>query len=586
MRVRRLHGASARATKKRLYRLCLLLVLALYLYLVFRAKPPRSSSSAASLDSSLPKASPIVPPPTPPPLLVQSPVLRAPPQRASTAPSLAIQTPRRPETILNETAPEPADYLAQVRAEVTKASRLLVKASLQLMARPGHRRRMLDLIGCSRPLASVEEQRQVLAKLPVPFAQPPDQSRQDYDAAPIRTRTLPASPCPVPCRRCSQAAELVVGAIDFPKIRTARAADCDTLDERLTMENYPTRLQFDTFHVRPATPDEVVLGSTRLESDVPLPYFSWHDFGIMEPPLAAKPELAAAFISNCNFPLRNQCLKNLVELTHGRVKSYGNCEHTHDESGPKKSPAAKLQALRQNKFALAFENSETKDYVSEKFWQALVAGSVPVVIGAPNIKFYAPDTTPFPYESRALLNLPDFGYDSAALARRVAELDAREEEYQSYLAWKREGYSDDFKALADLTATHSSCRVCILVADRRRRALGPNAYDLRVLDRRSAGGGAEFVVYVRERGQYAFSVLEFERVPEMHQLVDRVLDAVRPSEKKLWVNNDLRPGADAEPAPPPRVYGLFTLYPRIPVLCSLDVQALPRRGAELEVVFV
>ena len=50
----------------------------------------------------------------------------------------------------------------------------------------------------------------------------------------------------------------------------------------------------------------------------------------------------------------------------------------------------KIQALKCYKFSLAFENSNEEDFVTEKFFQSLVAGSVPVVIGALNIQDFAP----------------------------------------------------------------------------------------------------------------------------------------------------------------------------------------------------
>lgn len=46
--------------------------------------------------------------------------------------------------------------------------------------------------------------------------------------------------------------------------------------------------------------------------------------------------------------------------------------------------------MRRAKFTMAFENSASKDYVTEKFFQPILDGSVPVTYGAPNIADYAP----------------------------------------------------------------------------------------------------------------------------------------------------------------------------------------------------
>ena len=42
------------------------------------------------------------------------------------------------------------------------------------------------------------------------------------------------------------------------------------------------------------------------------------------------------------------------------------------------------------KFTLAFENSLCRDYVTEKFFEPLTWGSVPVYLGAPNVDEFAP----------------------------------------------------------------------------------------------------------------------------------------------------------------------------------------------------
>ena len=51
---------------------------------------------------------------------------------------------------------------------------------------------------------------------------------------------------------------------------------------------------------------------------------------------------------------------------------------------------SKIDALRPYKFCVAMENSEDDHYVSEKVYDALVAGCVPIYFGAPNILDYVP----------------------------------------------------------------------------------------------------------------------------------------------------------------------------------------------------
>lgn len=50
----------------------------------------------------------------------------------------------------------------------------------------------------------------------------------------------------------------------------------------------------------------------------------------------------------------------------------------------------KIAFLRQAKFGLAYENTQAPDYVSEKIYDVMTAGTVPVYLGAPNIEEYVP----------------------------------------------------------------------------------------------------------------------------------------------------------------------------------------------------
>ncbi|KAH9262741.1 hypothetical protein BASA82_000232 [Batrachochytrium salamandrivorans] len=113
------------------------------------------------------------------------------------------------------------------------------------------------------------------------------------------------------------------------------------------------------------------------------------------------------------------------------------------------------------------KNSERVDYVTEKLYGPLAVGSVPVYLGAHNVKFFAPDTTPYPYESQAMISTRDFSDDAAVIAQVLTHLANTPELYAQLLAWKRRGLSDDFKALASLSNTHSSCRACVYAGRRK-----------------------------------------------------------------------------------------------------------------------
>ncbi|KAG8368377.1 hypothetical protein BUALT_Bualt15G0039200 [Buddleja alternifolia] len=232
-----------------------------------------------------------------------------------------------------------------------------------------------------------------------------------------------------------------------------------------------------------------VVMTTSLSSDVPVGYFSWAEYDIMAP-VQRKTEsaLAAAFISNCG--ARNFRLQALVALenTSIRIDSYGSCHHNHDER------VDKVEALKKYKFSLAFENSNEEDYVTEKFFQSLVAGSVPVVVGAPNIQDFAPSPG-------SVLHIKEVK-DVDAVAKKMKYLAENPSAYNESLRWKFEGPSDSFKALVDMSAVHSSCRLCIYLATKiqDKDEKGPE-FQKRPC-KCTNGSKTLYHLYARERGRF------------------------------------------------------------------------------------
>ncbi|KAA8545873.1 hypothetical protein F0562_020676 [Nyssa sinensis] len=232
-----------------------------------------------------------------------------------------------------------------------------------------------------------------------------------------------------------------------------------------------------------------IVMTTSLSSDVPVGYFSWAEYDIMAP-LQPKTEraLAAAFISNCG--ARNFRLQSLEALEKAKIKidSYGSCHRNRD------GEVDKLETLKRYKFSLAFENSNEEDYVTEKFFQSLVAGSVPVVVGAPNIQDFAPSPG-------SVLHIRELE-DADSVAKTMKYLSETPDAYNQSLRWKFEGPSDSFKALIDMAAVHSSCRLCIYLATMAREREEKNPGFPRRPCKCTRGLETVYHVYVRERGRF------------------------------------------------------------------------------------
>jgi len=127
-------------------------------------------------------------------------------------------------------------------------------------------------------------------------------------------------------------------------------------------------------------------------------------------------------------------------MRHIQVDSYGKCLNNRkikDDEGP----GSKLELMSRYKFDLSFENTIDDDYVTEKFFQPLVVGTVPIYLGASNINRFAPG-------DHCFINCNDYR-DPRELAEYILHLHNSDSEYAEYLAWKDKPFLASFVDLYD-----------------------------------------------------------------------------------------------------------------------------------------
>lgn len=192
-------------------------------------------------------------------------------------------------------------------------------------------------------------------------------------------------------------------------------------------------LEPDGYYPWQADPDRLatldLLLSHHRHADVPLGYAPLGGLPEMRRPVPAKDpaKLICAFISN---PHSVNQRERLVEAFERYLPVHHFGRWRHNQPGPSpQGREGKLGVLRQYQFCLAIENCLEANLVTEKWYDCLVAGCVPVYLGAPNINAFLPGEGCF-VDLRPPLSL-------AEAAARIREAAARPREYARFFEWKR-----------------------------------------------------------------------------------------------------------------------------------------------------
>lgn len=210
----------------------------------------------------------------------------------------------------------------------------------------------------------------------------------------------------------------------------------------------------------------------RLDSDVIVHYFE--DSFLTDlvdkphPPLVptSQKKNAVAYLNrNCGaINGRHDIISKLSELYPVFAHGCPVKKNQAQESGGRLN---KTQVFSIAKFCVAMENSNSIDYVSEKIWQAFLAGCVPIYQGAPNI---IEDFLPSP--NSAIVYDPKKGWTPEKLAEELKRLSADDKAYDEMLAWRSKPLSELSPGFQRLVAEtrdkpKTECQLCQVVAKKR-----------------------------------------------------------------------------------------------------------------------
>lgn len=190
-----------------------------------------------------------------------------------------------------------------------------------------------------------------------------------------------------------------------------------------------------------------LMATYKLNADISMPYFNrfHHGVSFRQEPMEKTGFINAFFSCKWDKSGRFDLLRDLMSILE--VHSFGkvlNNRSLEDDPyigaglGPE-SFQFKEKLVSQYKFSLAFENAIAEDYVTEKFFQPLIAGSVPVYLGAPNIEKFAPG-------DHCFINVSQFS-STNELAEYLTMLDNNDNLYNQYFNWKKLPFRREFVEL-------------------------------------------------------------------------------------------------------------------------------------------
>jgi len=144
------------------------------------------------------------------------------------------------------------------------------------------------------------------------------------------------------------------------------------------------------------------------------------------------------------------------------LKGYGSCFFNRITEGGKYTEASKVNELSKCRFYLAFENSNVEDYITEKFYNGLLATSKTIMIynGAPNIKEYN-------FPKKTFISVNDFKsiYELSNYLKSLNENDNLFEDFFNITDTDVDKIVDTVNNLNKKNVQTIPCKLCTSVAE-------------------------------------------------------------------------------------------------------------------------
>jgi alpha-1,3-fucosyltransferase 10 len=192
-------------------------------------------------------------------------------------------------------------------------------------------------------------------------------------------------------------------------------------------------------------------------SDVWTPYLppaSWWK-GVLTKPIMPKTQEAPVALFQSAGTNSSRRVDLATELArHIKIDSYGRYLNNRSVEGPDLGPQTKIETIARHKFCFAMENAIEADYVTEKIYDAFLAGTVPIYLGAPNVDEFVP---PNSYIDASAFT------SARELAAYLQHLIETPQEYEAYFAWRSKPLPDNLVKRMRMLETSARCRLMGLV---------------------------------------------------------------------------------------------------------------------------